>query len=376
MSFAKLPSEIIYKVGQIMANDFHSMSSLCIANKWTHQSLDTLLYRSVRLGSDNSVSSFCDTINSLKPHYSKYVVILQIGPDWRFDSEEGYRLQREFVPQIRRVLQSLVHLKHLSLSTTQNASNDIFANLNVQFQLDTSVHYCGRLTDHMLRFLEGQPSITRLGCHASMTWANNTLLSDTLKSKPNLFKSLKELESPACVATHIICARPVSNLTLIEPADLLYGSDNEIDSIIYSLTHAMVPITRLCITADARMGDLWTEFVRLLSQRCAPHNMKELRILIGFPLEIEERLALEQVSKFTDLDSCSFLRFEALDKFEIAQVVGGLRYNPPPSETISWLIRQRMTHFSSWRKHNSMLRNVILHGYVIPEMIYQESVLP
>ncbi|EUC53573.1 hypothetical protein RSOL_012200 [Rhizoctonia solani AG-3 Rhs1AP] len=353
MSFAKLPSEILYKIGQIMTYDSHSVSSLCIVNKWTHQLLDTLLYRSVKLGSNHSVSSFCDTITSIKPHYSKYVVTLQIGPEWCFDIDEGYRPQRDFVPQIRRVLQSLIHLKHLSLSTTQNALDEILADLNVQFQLDTFVHY-GQLAKHMLRFLEGQPSITRLGCHLSMTWINETLLLDALKSKPNLFKNLKELESPPRVATHIISARPIPNVTLIEPADLLYGCNKEIDPFIDSLTHAMVPITRLCITADARTGNVWTEFVRLLSQSWRP---------------VLERVCMS-------LDSCSFLWFEALEKFEMILVVDGLRYNPPPSEIISWLIRERMTRLSSWRKHNHMLRSVILHGYVVPEVICQGSVLP
>ncbi|CAE6455626.1 unnamed protein product [Rhizoctonia solani] len=362
MSFAKLPSEILYKIGQILINESHSISSLYIVNKWTHQSLGTLLYRSVRLGSDRSVSAFCDVITSFKPDYSKYVVVFQIGPDWCFDNDGGYRLQRDFVPRIRRVLQGLIHLKHLSLSTTRNAFNHLFADLNIRFQLDTFVH-CGRLSKHLLRFLEGQPSITRLGCHASMTWANDTLLLDSVKSKPNLFKNLKELESPACVAANLIGARPISNLTLIKPADSLYGSDDGIGSIIDSLMHTMVPITRICITEEAGMGNLWAELIRLLSQRRVLGNMKELHILLWFPLEPDEQPVLDKV--FSDLDSFSCLHFEALEKFEMAQA-GGLRYNPPPAVMRAWLTRHGMGNLSSWREFNPMLQSAILHGYVVP----------
>ncbi|CAE6516916.1 unnamed protein product [Rhizoctonia solani] len=381
MGFAKLPSEILYKIGQIMTNDSHSVSSLCIVNKWTHQSLGTLLYRSVRLGSDNSVSSFCDTITSLNPGYSNYVVDLWIGSDWCIDSKGGYRLQRNFVPQIRGALQSLVHLRHLSLSTTtRNALNILFANLNVPFQLDSFAHR-GQLSKHLLRFLEGQPSITRLGCHALIAWTNGTLLLDTLKSEPNLFKNLKELESPACVATILICARPISNITLLEPAELLYNSSNGIDSAINFLTnstinslkHAMVPITRICITEKAGRRNLWAEFIKSSWQRRALHNMKELCILLRFPPELDKRPVMKQV--FSNLNSFSCLRFDALEKFEIAQA-DGLQYNPPPSEIINWLDSHNMGHMSSWREHNPMLRSVILYGYVIPEMICQESVLP
>ncbi|EUC53574.1 hypothetical protein RSOL_012210 [Rhizoctonia solani AG-3 Rhs1AP] len=382
MGFAKLPSEILYKIGQIMANDSHSVSSLCIVNKWTHQSLATLLYRSVRLGSDNSVSSFCDTITSLNPGYSNYVVDLWIGSDWCIDSKGGYRLQRDIVPQIRRVLQSLVYLKHLSLpTTTRNALNLLFANLNVPFQLDSFAHR-GQLSKPLLRFLEGQPSITRLGCHVLIAWTNDTLLSDALKSKPNLFKNLRELESPDCIATILIRARPISNLTIIEPAELLYNSSDGIDSVIadfltnssiHFLTHAMVPITRICITEKAGRGNLWAQFIKLSWQRRALHNMKELCILLRFPPELDKRPVLKQV--FSNLNSFSCLRFDALEKFEIAQA-DGLQYNPPPSEIINWLDSHNMGHMSSWREHNPMLRSVILYGYVIPEVIYQESVLP
>ncbi|KDN46700.1 hypothetical protein RSAG8_04080, partial [Rhizoctonia solani AG-8 WAC10335] len=362
MSLVKLPSEILYAIGQITMNDPYSILSLCLVNKWTYQSLSTLLYRSVRLDSDRSVSSFCDVVTSLRPDYSRYVVVLQIGPDWCVDDDGDYRLQRGLVPQLRRVLRSLVHLKHLSLSTTRKAFGLLFGGLNVPFQLDTFVH-SGRLTKPLLRFLEGQPSIVRLGCHASMGLGSEKLLSDSVKANPNLLPKLRELESAIYIVADLLGTRPISSLAVLGPMDLIYDRLTGLEFMIDSLKYTMVPLTRICIAEEVGIGNHWALFVGALRKSHASSTLKEISILHKFPLELQDyQLTVEKVMEGSY--SFSFLRFEALEKFEIVQASGS-RYDPPPSDILAWLTLQNMEHLSSWRKHNPMLQTVILHGYMV-----------
>ncbi|CAE6382097.1 unnamed protein product, partial [Rhizoctonia solani] len=331
MNLTELPQDILYKIGQTL-NDSQSISSLCTVNKCAYQSLHALLYHSVKLGSDLSVSSFCDTIISLKPDYSKYVVSLQIGPEWLTGNGAYYELRTIFVLLFRPVLESLVHLKHLSISSNRTAFDLLFDGLDAPFQLETFIN-SSLPSNSLLGFLTKQPSIKRLGCHAIKTHEDQKWLLELCELNPDLLPGLEALESPALLAVFLVGMRPISNLTILEHQLELIESPEIASMMVEPLTQTMVPITHICVTEPVGKGNKWMYFIRLLQETSVSTSLKEIDVIQRFT-PVQNQALFELV--FEDIYPQWILRFTALERFEITQA-GDVRRDVPTSDVLAWL---------------------------------------
>ncbi|KAH7323419.1 hypothetical protein B0J17DRAFT_683387 [Rhizoctonia solani] len=359
MGFVILPLEILYLIAQILTNDCKSILSLCVVNKETYHGLLVLLYRSVRLSSTNSVISFCDVITAIQTRRSTYVAALQIGPDWCIDGKQ-FRLSREVAPQLRRALHSLHNLKHLSLATNPGTLNILLSDLKVSFKLDTFIH-SGRLSIPLLRFLEGQPSMTSLGWYGIMTEMELNSLSISLKENPRLLPRLEAVEGPLYILRILIPLRPISSVTTSIRKS---GRGRPyIATFIDTIKHTMIPMTRICIVNDDPMGPMGLKLFKALPGTSAFLVLKDLHIVNLFnPNMNYDCLKIEET--FPDNIPFDFLRFNALEKFEFSYA-RGTRHSPSPEDARTWLRIHEMHKLSRWRALSPSMRTVIFCGHVI-----------
>ncbi|CAE6523574.1 unnamed protein product, partial [Rhizoctonia solani] len=317
MNFANLPPEVLYLIALVLRNDSKSIASFCAINRRTYQTLHMVLYQSVNLLSTESVVSFCEVITLLQPKYSAYITSLRIG----CVNIQDFRLNKSLAPHLRQVLQNLEGLKSLSLAITPKALNILLADIKAPFHLDTLVH-SGRMSTPLLRFLEGQPSITKLGWHGAMNTRELNLLCCSAKGDPSLLSNLEVLEGPLYLLKALIPIRRVSSITVLQWLEYhLY-----IEEFLDSLQHTMVPITRLEFVENVPigtgwLGKGWIEIVKRLRSTPALTTLKEIRVVKLFEMDMNNQEPnIEDV--FPSDSPFDFLQFEALEKFEFIHNTG------------------------------------------------------
>ncbi|CAE6531280.1 unnamed protein product [Rhizoctonia solani] len=362
MSLAKLPPEVLYLIAVTLINGSESIASLCVVNRGTYQALHVLLYRSINLRSVQSVTSLYGIITSLQPEHSVYITSLQIGPEWCVNNEH-FRLNRSLAPQLHRVLQNLGNLKSLSLAITPNALNVLLSDLVAPFHLDTFAH-SGKLSTPLLRFLEQQSSITKLGWQVAMSQREVDSLYFSVEGNPRLLPELEVLEGPLNLLKALIQIRRISRVTIFQ----WLGYYSYIEEFLASIKLAMVPITQLGFVDDVPIGTGWIGIgwigiAKRLQSTPAFSTLKELRVVKLFRKSVDD-YGPKIGDVFPSNPPFDFLHFEALEKFEFTHSTG-VRHAPPPVGVDEWLIFHQMHQLTAWRELSPSLHTVLLWGSVV-----------
>ncbi|KAG8732873.1 hypothetical protein FRC11_010324 [Ceratobasidium sp. 423] len=231
--------------------------------------------------------------------------------------------------------------------------------LKVPFNLDIFVH-SGQVSTPVLRFLEGQSFITKLGWHGAMNARELSRLFAFLKGNPKLLPNLKVLEGPLHILQALIPIRPISSITLLQ----WHEEQSPIENLMNSVKHTMVPLTHLGFVDDVPVGTGWITVVEGLRETPALSTLKNIGVVKLFREKYIDDYELKINEAFPGSIPVDFLRFEALEKFEFTHNTG-VRHAPSPSDTHTWLALHELQHLSSWRELSPSLHTVVLWGTII-----------
>ncbi|CAE6501692.1 unnamed protein product [Rhizoctonia solani] len=362
MGFADLPPEILHLILGFLIYNQKSMSNLCTVDKRTYSVSYSRLYQSVTLTSDRALLAFCQpyVLGIRQPIHSPLVTELNIGPYWpwraRIDSS-GFRLLRNHVQYLQRVLENLENLKYLSLSVSPRALNLVLDDLVVPFKLESFAH-SGKSSINLLCFLEGQPLIKYLGWYGAASQIDIDLFCVSMKSNSRILPNLEALDGPLHLLSSLLPLRPISNITIVQP----YSPWNK-EEFIAALHRTTVPLTRLCVCEASDIWHTWMEIVSIAELTNLPYTLKHLRIAVK-PISIlgELRFQRNMVNQLSR--ALGDLSFSVMEEFELTGV-RATHWDPPACHVYSWLAREILRNLSDWRVHVLSLKKVVVYGIVI-----------
>ncbi|CAE6516901.1 unnamed protein product [Rhizoctonia solani] len=291
----------------------------------------------------------------------------EVGPHLAYGADgsasKAAQLNRSLAPQLHRVLQNLGNLKSLSLAITPNALNVLLSDLVAPFHLDTFAH-SGKLSTPLLRFLEQQSSITKLGWQVAMSQREVDSLYFSVEGNPRLLPELEVLEGPLNLLKALIQIRRISRVTIFQ----WLGYYSYIEEFLASIKLAMVPITQLGFVDDVPIGTGWIGIgwigiAKRLQSTPAFSTLKELRVVKLFRKGVDD-YGPKIGDVFPSNPPFDFLHFEALEKFEFTHSTG-VRHAPPPVGVDEWLIFHQMHQLTAWRELSPSLHTVLLWGSVV-----------
>ncbi|KAH7323417.1 hypothetical protein B0J17DRAFT_243416 [Rhizoctonia solani] len=283
-------------------------------------------------------------------------------PDWYIHDGIGAHFMAYCpVRPFRRVLQQLDRLAHLTIASPSHILDLILDDLAVPFRLHTFIHTHVQLSTPLLRFLEQQPSIVRLGWHGWISVSDARDLGHSIQENPGLLPKLEALEGSIRALGALTPRRPVSNITILHrPVSFL-------PEIPQALSHTLVPTTCLCVV-DFDMEARWINTIVKLRQKCALDGLKVLRVVITTKPDVEDDMVRNNGRVWDHLPEdlpFDFLRFNALEKFEVT-LDRSENHEPLSWGIHEWLAFHKMDCLPSWRAFNPSLRTVVLWGHVIP----------
>ena len=267
-------------IAKRLESDQASIMSLMTVSKTTYGALLPVLYSTVTLYNNESISLFCDSISlPVSSQRSDLVKSLRIVPGY---STPSWQLV-SIAPRIRTILGTLKNLEQLTLTLTPTPSaGELFQGLECTFRLTHLACYCYP-DDHFAGFLQQQTSITHLnlrsytrahwGARPTVGLVNhyNRRLASQIPFLPNLTSITGD-----SIALKLPCAgRPISQVAITELLPT-HG-----DALAESISLSTVPVRSVIV--EITTWHEWQDEVLLLldplKSTSAVSTIVDLRIL-------------------------------------------------------------------------------------------------
>lgn len=326
---AMLYPELLFLITEHLQRDRASISRLAAVSKMTHSLLLSALYADVTLYDATSIALFCRTLMSSSTlRYGDLVQKLWIGPT----RPAPFREIALLVDQIRTALNTLRHLRCLTLTPTTPLFGRLFVGLECPFQLRQLV--CASHPDaHFASFLQRQPSITSLELgDLEMSWGARSIVSlvnhyqNYIISGLPFLPHLTSLVAEPVTLVSLCVGRPIHRVGIHGPAGTVGKA------LAMSIAQSAAPICAIAVEIRS-VDDLQNLLLRILEPlKSTPvvSTLKELKV--SFQLVSVRTIALPPHCANIDawiqnrgeimLDSLesSFMNLEWLEGFECLEV--------------------------------------------------------
>lgn len=268
--------DLLVTISEYLLNDPSSLLIFCRANSQTHAAAVRILYNNVVLHSLRSIDSFCNTIltgsHSLRP----LIKTLWIGPAFH-DRCPGIVA---LVPRIAATLRPLPNLRDLTLTPMAKSFGELFTSLlDCDFRLD-NLKASYHIHHSFVRFLQSQPSITRLYLHDPDTEpprSYNLVSSiNAFSAKGAFLPNLQSVSADPGVLISLVPGRPVSHVEITVGA-CKYNEQDVLISLVTSLSQSAAPIVSIAHVPKTIRIHLWGH--KLLQRLKTTHIRSTLKNL-------------------------------------------------------------------------------------------------
>ncbi|KAF8609075.1 hypothetical protein BDV93DRAFT_541420 [Ceratobasidium sp. AG-I] len=354
--------ELWLMIAERLETDRASIMKLMILSKMTYRVLQPVLYDTVALCDNKSVSLFCESISlPLSSRRSDLVKSLSVVPGYSTPSRQLISI----VPQVRLIMSTLKNLERLTLTLTPTGSfGELFQGLECTFRLTHLTCACYP-DDYFAGFLQQQTSITELnlGSFANAQWGVRQTVglvnhyNRRLASHLPFLPCLTSVTSDS-IALKVLCVgRPITRVVVTELLPT-HG-----DALATSIAQSTTLVRSLTIEISTRHE--WQDDVLLLldplKSTSVASTITDLRILFDSRSAhmIRNGLPRSDLGIGVSLDIAWLAGFTSLERFELGFIPKTFqRVLHPSNHMVSNIVYDK----EAWRSSFPTLKEIWVFG--------------